>query len=365
MAELPSSSLLCASCLKYGIGKILSNLQSSDALHGLKFAMPTRRSLTILITWSLLVAASITLFAIQGLTESTYAQAPKIQMISTKSYLTGTLTQLQVQSPEVDYPMRSIYTWTPPLTKIDPTTLPVVYFLHGWPGSPSSMIAGVVPTLVKEFSQGVRPFIAAFPDGNAKTHIDSEWADSSDGRAMIESWLTTNAITAVEGSRIRDRSERAIVGFSMGGYGAATIALHHPDLYSQVVTLAGYFLVDDLTGAFKGSAKIAYQSPSNYLASAKKLRWFMAEAKDDFTTPIRGQMAMWSKKLVALKIPVVTNAPTGGHSFVFVASQTLLYPKWFLWPQLQSPTPAPSSTASPLPSATEISPPTGAPSTTP
>jgi len=169
----PSSSLLCASCLKYGIGKILSNLQSSDALHGLKFAMPTRRSLTILITWSLLVAASITLFAIQGLTESTYAQAPKIQMISTKSYLTGNLVQLQVQSPEVDYPMRAIYTWTPQLTNIDPVSLPIVYFLHGWPGSPSSMIAGIVPTLVKEFSQGVKPFIAVFPDGNAKTHIDS------------------------------------------------------------------------------------------------------------------------------------------------------------------------------------------------
>jgi len=290
-------------------------------------------------------------------------------MISTKSYLTGTLTQLQVQSPEVDYPMRSIYTWTPPLTNLDATSLPVVYFLHGWPGSPSSMIAGVVPTLVKEFSQGVKPFIAVFPDGNAKTHIDSEWADSSDGKAMIESWLTTNAITAVEGARIRDRSERAIVGFSMGGYGAAMIALHHPDLYGQVVTLAGYFLVDDLTGAFKGSVKIAYQSPSNYLANAKKLRWFMAEAKDDFTTPIRGEMAVWSKKLAALKIPVVTSAPTGGHSFVFVASQTLLYPKWFIWPQAQTPTAVPSAIGSPSASASAsasaMTTPMGTPSTTP
>ena len=290
-------------------------------------------------------------------------------MISTKSYLTGTLVQLQVQSPEVDYPMRTIYTWTPQLTNLDPVSLPIVYFLHGWPGSPSSMIAGVVPTLVKEFSQGVKPFIAVFPDGNAKTHIDSEWADSSDGKAMIESWLTTNAITAVEGARIRDRSERAIVGFSMGGYGAAMIALHHPDLYGQVVTLAGYFLVDDLTGAFKGSVKIAYQSPSNYLANAKKLRWFMAEAKDDFTTPIRGEMAVWSKKLAALKIPVVTSAPTGGHSFVFVASQTLLYPKWFIWPQAQTPTAVPSAIGSPSASASSsasaMTTPMGTPSTTP
>jgi len=325
--------------------------------------------LTILSLWSFLAVAAIALFATQGSTERTSAQtpSPRVQVLSTKSYLTGNLVQLQVQSPEVDDPMRTIYTWTPQISNIDLATLPVVYILHGWPGSPSSMIAGVVPTLVKEFSQGVRPFIAVFPDGNAKTHIDSEWADSSDGKAMIESWLTTNVITAVEGSRIRDRSERAIVGFSMGGYGAATIALHHPELYGQVVTLAGYFLVDDLTGAFKGSAKIAYQSPSNYLANAKKLRWFMAEAKDDFTTPIRGQMAIWSKKLAALKIPVVTSAPAGGHSFVFVASETLLYPKWFIWPEVQTPTAVPSAIASLSPSATATTAttPSGAPSTTP
>jgi S-formylglutathione hydrolase FrmB len=325
--------------------------------------------LTIHSLWSILAVAAIVLFATQGSTERTSAQtpSPRVQVLSTKSYMTGALTELQVQSPEVDYPMRSIYTWTPSLNNADPQSLPVVYFLHGWPGSPSSMIAGVVPTLVKEFSQGVKPFIAVFPDGNAKTHIDSEWADSSDGKAMIESWLTTNAITAVEGARIRDRSERAIVGFSMGGYGAAIIALHHPELYSQVVTLAGYFLVDDLTGAFKGSTKIAYQSPSNYLANAKNLRWFMAEAKDDFTTPIRGEMAIWSKKLAALKIPVVTSAPAGGHSFVFVASETLLYPRWFTWPQVQTPTAVPSAIASLSPSATATSAttPSGAPSTTP
>ena len=294
----------------------------------------------LVILLSLFTGSAIQAASAQGVTTG-----PKIQTLSSRTYLTGTLVELQVQSHEADYPMRTIYTWTPPLVNRDPSTLPVVYFLHGWPGSPSSMIAGVVPSLVKDFATGTTPFIAAFPDGNAKTHFDSEWADSSDGKAMVETWLTTNAITAVEGSRIRSRDERAIVGFSMGGYGSGMIALHHPDLYGQVATLAGYFIVDDLTAAFKGSVKIAYQSPINFLGAAKKLRWFMAEARDDYTTPIRGQMASWSKKLAALKIPVVTNAPTGGHSFIFVAAQTLLYPKWFIWPA--APSPLPSATPTP------------------
>jgi S-formylglutathione hydrolase FrmB len=295
------------------------------------------------VKWSWGAPAATSIFvAIAMLGASTPAShsAPVvIKKVSTRIYGGGSLVDLQVTSPERDIPMRDIYTWTPLLEGIDPNTLPVVYFLHGWPGSPSSMIAGVTASLIKDFQSGVKPFIAAFPDGNAKTHVDSEWADSSDGKSMIETWLTTNAITAVEGQRIRPRTERAIVGFSMGGYGAAIIALHHPDLFSQVTTLAGYFVVDDLTGAFVGAKKIAFQSPANYLGAAKQLRWYLAEAKDDFTTPIRGQMASWGKKLTALKIPVTMSAPTGGHSFIFVAHETIAFTKWFIWPPTEQSTP--------------------------
>ncbi len=308
------------------------------------------------------ITALLTLIALVTTTPASHSAAVVIKTISTKTYSSGTLVDLKVTSPEPDFPMRDIYTWTPPLKNIDPNTLPVVYFLHGWPGSPSSMIAGVTASLLKDFNNGTRPFIAAFPDGNAKTHVDSEWADSSDGKSMIETWLTTNAITAVEGSRIRPKSERAIVGFSMGGYGAAMIALHHPDLFSQVITLAGYFIVDDLTGAFASTKKIAFQTPANYLEAAKKLRWYLAEAKDDFTTSIHGQMASWARKLTALKIPVTTSAPTGGHSFVFVANEAVIFTKWLSWPaapQTATPTSMPVSPVSPVsptPSPTELTP---------
>jgi S-formylglutathione hydrolase FrmB len=204
----------------------------------------------------------------------------------------GTLTHLKISSPEVDFPIRDVWVWTPPLGKLDRSSLPVVYVLHGWPGSPSSMISGIAKPLASAFAKGAKPFIAVFPDGNAKTHADSEWADSYDNKAMIETWITKKVIPVVESDRIRSNKERAIFGFSMGGYGAAIIGLHHPELFTQIVTLAGYFITDDLTDAF--GSHTAVHTPSTYLGRANKFRWFVAEGKDDYTVPIRGQAVSWA-----------------------------------------------------------------------
>ncbi len=244
----------------------------------------------------------------------------------------GKLVHLRIASAESDYPVRDVYVLTPKLNGIKPETLPVVYMLHGWSGSPAGMISAVQKPLALAFSQGASPFIAVFPDGNAKTHPDSEWADSSDKKAMVETWLTTKVIPRVEEGRIRPRSERAIFGFSMGGYGAAIIALHHPKLFGQVVTISGYFLTDDITAAFEGAKKIAYQNPSNFLSAAINFRWYLAEGVDDFTQPIHGQADLWGKKLKSVKAPVAIVKPSGGHSFVVVSNQITPIAKWMKWP---------------------------------
>lgn len=262
----------------------------------------------------------------------------------------GTLLHLKVASPESDYPIRDVWVWTPPLGKIDRATLPVVYMLHGWPGSPASMISGIVQPLATAFTHGAKPFIAVFPDGNAKTHPDSEWADSYDKKAMIETWITKRVIPAVETERIRSSNERAIIGFSMGGYGAAIIGLHHPELFTQIATMAGYFITDDLTDAF-GTDETS-QTPSTYLKRANKFTWFLAEGEDDYTVPIRGQAVAWATKLKKVRAKYVLKAPSGGHSFAFVAAEVPVIAKWLVWPKppspspSQSPLPQPSDTAS-------------------
>jgi len=263
----------------------------------------------------------------------------------------GKLEQISVPSPEKDFPLRTVYVWTPP-GNFQRSSLPVVYLLHGWPGHPSSMIAGVTKPLIAAFAKGAKPFIAVFPDGNAKTHIDSEWADSSDEKAMIETWLTTNVIQTVESDRIRDKTERAIVGFSMGGYGAGIIGIHHPELYTQIATMSGYFIIDDLTGAFATIDKIKSQNPSNFLNQANKFRWYISVGKNDLTHPINGQATYWTSKLKSVKAPFVLHMPPGYHDFNFVGSEIGLIANWLIWPKApitqasNSPTPIPSPTTS-------------------
>ena len=252
----------------------------------------------------------------------------------------GTLTHLKVASPESDYPIRDVWVWTPPLGKLDRSLLPVVYMLHGWPGSPASMITGIVTPLATAFADGAKPFIAVFPDGNAKTHPDSEWADSYDNKAMIETWIVTKVIPAVESDRIRTNRERAIMGFSMGGYGAAIIGLHHPELFTQIATVAGYFITDDLTDAF--GVKDVIHTPATYLSRASKFSWFLAEGKDDYTLLIRGQAVSWASRLKKEDAKYVLQRPSGGHSFTFVAEEVPMIAKWLVWP-VPAPQPSPST----------------------
>jgi len=268
------------------------------------------------------------------------------------------IKKIQVKSPEKDFPVRDVVVMSPNVPAAELAELPVVYMLHGWPGTPSGLIAGIEQPLNDAFAQGATPFIAVFPDGNATTHADSEWADSYDKTAMIETWLIKTVIPTVEGANIRDRSNRAILGFSMGGYGASIIALHHPELFSRVISLAGYFVVDDLTNAFgeesSSDNKIAYQTPKNFLKVAKQITWYLGESPDDYTELIRGQAAAWGKELKSVKANYQIVYAPGGHTYTFVANEVPTVLKWLKWAPINftNPTPSPSASASPTAAAT-------------
>ena len=264
-----------------------------------------------------------------------------VQPISQALPVVMKVVAIKVKSPEKDFPIRSVWVMTPDVPASQVAHLPVVYMLHGWPGSPGGLIAGMEAPLSAAFAKGAAPFISVFPDGNALTHIDSEWADSYDGRAMIETWLTKNVIPTVEAGDIRNRNDRAILGFSMGGYGAAIIGLHHPELFAQVVTLAGYFVIDDLTNAFAPAdttdKKHVYQTPVTFLKVAHQIHWFLGESAQDYTTLIRGQAAAWGGRLKAVKANYTLSSVAGGHSYVFVGNEVPLVTKWFKWPVVSPP----------------------------
>ena len=65
-----------------------------------------------------------------------------------------------------------------------------------------------------------------------------------------------DVISAVEGAHRRDRRNRIIAGFSMGGYGAANLALRHPTVFGAVASFAGYFHIDDPDSVFGGDPRV-------------------------------------------------------------------------------------------------------------
>jgi S-formylglutathione hydrolase FrmB len=109
--------------------------------------------------------------------------------------------------------------------------LPVVYLLHGGGGgfhdwSNYSAVAGYAE----------QNLILVMPEGNSSYYTNS--ATRPDDR--YEDYIATDLIADVENRfpAASGRSNRAIVGVSMGGFGAVKIALRHPELYSFAAGLS-------------------------------------------------------------------------------------------------------------------------------
>ncbi len=111
--------------------------------------------------------------------------------------------------------------------------LPVLYVLHGANSSPVEIVerSDVVRLA------GVERLIVVVPDGeysyytNAKHKSRSRWED-----AMV---LDLPRDVEARFPVLRVREHTGIAGISMGGYGAAKLALKHPELYGCVATMSG------------------------------------------------------------------------------------------------------------------------------
>jgi len=117
---------------------------------------------------------------------------------------------------------------------------PVVYLLHGLPGSPSEYIDG---TRLGDFADAqiaartFRPFIAVIPAAGTSASYDGEWA------GQWETALVTDIVPWVDAHlpTLATASGRTIAGLSAGGFGAIDIALRHPGLFGTAESWSGYF----------------------------------------------------------------------------------------------------------------------------
>jgi S-formylglutathione hydrolase FrmB len=198
----------------------------------------------------------------------------------------------------------------PPSFASDKTKkFPVLYYLHGIGDNEQSLINlggwNTYDSLLRQKKVG--EFIMAAPAGYATFFINSR-----DGRIRYEDFFLKEFIPAIEkkyrGSSMR--SQRGIVGISMGGFGALHMAFEHPELF---VSVAGIMpaLMEKLPSSFGSdvqqklmqqvfgdASNIAYYNrvsvftfaKAQPVASLKRMKiYFATGASDDYSFEIGGE----------------------------------------------------------------------------
>jgi S-formylglutathione hydrolase FrmB len=118
-------------------------------------------------------------------------------------------------------------------TKTVPEHYPVLYFLHGLGDNEKTLFNSGGWTLLDDLRQEHKlgDFLIVAPEGRRSFYINS--ADSS---VRYSDFFLQEFIPLIEKKyRIaKGRSNRAISGISMGGYGALRFAFSHPEMFSAV-----------------------------------------------------------------------------------------------------------------------------------
>ena len=126
----------------------------------------------------------------------------------------------------------------------------VIYFLHGLPANAGSYRANQF--VAKAVSSGRNAAIVVAPQGARSDNEDHEYLDVK----TTENWpqAISHDLTRCIDSRFRtvaNRSGRALVGLSAGGYGAMNIGLRNLATFGAVESWSGYFEATDPSGNHK------------------------------------------------------------------------------------------------------------------
>ena len=202
------------------------------------------------------------------------------------------------------------------------TRYPVVEALAGFPGTPSVWLLGfgAQASLDAEIAAGrMAPTVVVFPRQNFNQTRDSECIDAAGG-AKFDTYLTQDVYAMVTRLlRVRtDRAGWAVIGTSTGGFCATNLALRHPQRWSAVASLSGYYLAvtDPTTGdLYHGDQHLRDQNSPLWRVRnlpLPRLALFLCVAADD-----RPGYREMQEFVTALKPPVsVTRmvVPQGGHT---------------------------------------------------
>lgn len=155
---------------------------------------------------------------------------------------------------------------------------PVIYFLHGNPGTETDWVQQLAANVVLDSlaRAGLPEVIGVFADGDEWWYTD--WLSTPlpctpgyTGAApyepcvpglhyRYETYIANDLVAHIDATyRTQpDMAHRGITGYSMGGYGAALIAIGHPDLFTTASIFSGARLnLLEIPGASPGTFGVA------------------------------------------------------------------------------------------------------------
>lgn len=251
----------------------------------------------------------------------------------------GTLIAESIASPAFHGQRRSFLVYLPPSyqdTTIPERRYPTLYLLHGSPGSEYDWIRGgkavqSADTLIGH--SAIPELIMIFPDGNGRNGDTSEWGNSFDQKQLMENFVALDLVHFIDQKyrTIPTSGYRAIGGFSMGGFGAMNIAVHHPDIFGSVISLAGYYAAD---GSIWGqnTAYMQANSPAFVLPArpqAWKMRIFLGAATKD--QPYYTDTQRFILELKALHLDYTFDLENGYHDWNVWEAQLYHGLIWLQW----------------------------------
>ena len=174
---------------------------------------------------------------------------------------------------------------------------PVVYCFHGYGDNNNSWNGTYMhcETKIKSLeAEGLEPMIYVFPNG-FKTY----WCDRHDGTFSYMTMFAEEFVPMIDKTynTVADRDHRALIGYSMGGFGAMATAMKHPELFSMSAPLSMSFRTDAqyMTESqngwneqwgkiFGGWGESGEGRLTEYYKSLCPLHQFTAENKDKYSS---------------------------------------------------------------------------------
>lgn len=164
----------------------------------------------------------------------------------------GSVEDLQVPAPSLagnllgDPAIQRVLVYLPPSYQRETTRrYPTLYLLHGYTASPQAWtnggyqgmkLAGEVDSLISKGAAA--EMIIVVPNGR-NAYLGSFYTNSS-VTGNWEDYIYRDVVSYIDGRyrTINKSSSRGIAGHSMGGYGAFTLALKHPDVFGATYALS-------------------------------------------------------------------------------------------------------------------------------